>query len=139
MNDPLEQYKSYLQDFGNIGARRQTRRGFYVTLISALTAFLALGKKADGLIALSGNSLPIAGLVGIAICLLWAVHMLANGAHYRATFKVLGEMEAALAVPMFARETALLQADREAIRLTRIDITAALVFAVLFIVSIAGE
>ncbi len=45
LSDMTEQYKAYLQDLGNIDARHETARGFYITVLSALLSFLALAAR----------------------------------------------------------------------------------------------
>ena len=45
----LEQYKAYLTDLGNVGTRYATANGFYVSIVSALLAILALAKKGEAL------------------------------------------------------------------------------------------
>jgi hypothetical protein len=43
----LEQYKPYLQDVGNIGARHENSRGLYLSARSALFVLLSMARK-DG-------------------------------------------------------------------------------------------
>ncbi len=43
----LDQYKAYLDDLGNIGTRYTTANGFYVSIVSALLAILALAQKGE--------------------------------------------------------------------------------------------
>ena len=46
-NQKIEQYKAYMQDVANIGSRHETARGFYLSVLTALLAFVALSGK-DG-------------------------------------------------------------------------------------------
>jgi hypothetical protein len=124
-----------VEDIAHIGSRHETSRAFYLSLITALTAFLALAGKEGALVSLRSSAIVIVGLAGIAICLLWALHMVAYRALYGAKFRVVAELEKALGLPVqaYAKETEILRADWRAIRLTVIDTATAVVFAGLFV------
>ena len=90
----IEQYKAYLQDVGNIGARHAQTNTLYVSILSALLVFLSLtaGDKS----ALGQMNCPAqmaAGLVAIMLCLAWFAHIKSFGYLYKAKFDVLRELE----------------------------------------------
>jgi hypothetical protein len=89
----LEFYKAYLADLGNIGTRYSTQNGFYVSIISALLALLALANK-------GGVYEPMTKILGIAVpafaCLLsfvWWESMNSYNGIFWTKFDVLREME----------------------------------------------
>jgi hypothetical protein len=89
----LEQYKSYVGDLGNIGTRYTTSNAFYLTIISALLAILALTKKED---ALSDAYILIRIVVpffAVLLCGVWSKTIRFYQTIFGVKFSVLREME----------------------------------------------
>ncbi len=65
----IEQYKAYLGDLGNIGTRRFTSNGFYLSVITALLGVLALAKPGDGFTDLQPTLRLAVPIFAILVCL----------------------------------------------------------------------
>ncbi len=74
-SDGIEIYKSYLADVGRIGGRHEEVRKFYLSAMSALFAFLALGGPTGVLKVVQGQVVLILSVPGIVICGAWVEHM----------------------------------------------------------------
>lgn len=136
-NQKIEQYKGYMQDLANIGTRHETARGFYLSVLSALLAFVALAGK-DGPLSSIGTHLFVIISVGaIAICGLWFLHTLSFAALYQAKIGRLNKMEEKLPFQNFAAELETLKGDWRYIRLTTVECWVAFMFIILFGVSLA--
>ena len=130
----LEQYKAYLQDVGNIGSRHETSRHFYLSVVSALFVFLAMAGPNGVFEAVKGKVLVLVGGFGLAMCVVWILHMQSFGAIYRAKFGVLRAIEQKHQLfHVFDEEWKLLQADSRYRLLTLIDSVMPALFAALFI------
>jgi hypothetical protein len=126
----LEVYRAYLEDLGRLGGRHETLRQFYLSVISALAAFLALAGK-DGLFQGVREVATVVGLVGALICLAWCLHMGRFADLFSAKAKTLRQMESGLPSTPFALEDQAL-AGMSYPRLTRVDQGVGLAFIVLF-------
>jgi hypothetical protein len=132
--DVIEQYKSYLQDLGNIGVRQENSRRFYLAVPSALVAFLALAGK-DGPLKVVGPVQDLVAVVGILICAVWLVHMQSFQAVYRAKFTVLRSMEEQCNLfPIFVAEWKELKDDPRYKWLRWIDRIIPVIFGAMFLV-----
>lgn len=130
----LEQYKAYLQDVGNIGARHESSRHFYLSVVSALFVFLAMAGPNGLFEAVHGKVLVLVGAFGLAMCVVWVLHMQSFGAIYRAKFGVLRAIEQKHQLfHVFDEEWKLLQADPRYKLLTWIDSVMPVLFAGLFV------
>jgi hypothetical protein len=130
----IEQYKSYLQDLGNIGARHENSRRFYPSVVSALFVFLSLAGKDGILKVVEGPVRTLVALLGITLCVVWVMHMQSFGAIYKAKFDVLREMENQYNLfHVFDEEWKHLKGDPRFMLLTLIDSAVPVLFAVLFI------
>src|SRR4051812_11529977 len=89
----LEQYKAWMQDLANIGSRNETARGFYLSVLSALIAFLAAASKDGPLHGIGPGLVLVVGFCGIAISVLWLMHTLSFTALFGAKIGRLREME----------------------------------------------
>ncbi|MFC1750968.1 hypothetical protein ACFL2V_19420 [Pseudomonadota bacterium] len=132
--EKLEQYKAYLRDLENIGSRSETARGFFLSVLSALLALLTV------LTSHSGDSnqsiyFIIIGIGGCAICVLWAIHTLSFSAIFSAKLGVIEELEKDFPYHVFRLEFARLKKDWRYIRLTYVECCVALVFFILFMVT----
>jgi hypothetical protein len=132
--DYIEQYKSYLQDLGNIGARHESSRQFYLSVVSALFVFLSMAGKDGVLKVVEGPVRILVGLVGIILCVAWIMHMQSFGAIYKAKFDVLREMEnQSNLFHVFDEEWKYLKRDSRFMLLTLIDSVIPVLFAALFV------
>lgn len=107
----IEQYKAYMADLGNLGARYSTAQSFYFTMVSALLGVVAI--KADA--GLGKSLTPVFAVVMLfvaGICYVWRSTVLFyNGLFYR-KFTVLKELEVkAHLYPAFAREDDITERD----------------------------
>jgi len=105
-----------------------------VTVVSAFFAFLALSGENGPLKSVEGPVQMVVGLVGIALSLVWVVHMVSFRAIYRAKFDVLRIMERRQGLfHTFDEEWKILTADRRYRYLTLIDSAFPVFFAALFV------
>ena len=100
----LEQYKSYVADLGNIGSRYATANGFYLSIISALIAFIALTKKGESFETLRTAIQILVPLFAVLLCGVWFLTMRVYSSVFRAKFSVLRAMEVRLAFPTYESE-----------------------------------
>lgn len=89
----LEQYKACREDIGRIGERYESSKNFYVTIISALFAFLALAGGDDAVFRMNHTFLWLVALVGVGVCMLWILHTRSVAALFRIKFHLLADME----------------------------------------------
>ena len=130
----IEQYKSYLQDVGNIGSRHENSRRFYLSVVSALFVFLSMAGKDGAFQVVRGAVLMLVGVAGILLCGVWIMHMLSFGAIYRAKFDVLRAIEEKHNLfHVFDEEWKRLKANPRFKLLTLIDSVTPILFALLFI------
>jgi hypothetical protein len=123
-------YGSYVEDLGRIGGRHETVRAFYITLLTTLFTFLALAGK-DGLLQdLRAGVQALVGLVGVAVCVAWALHMRAFADIYQQKFKALRAIEANLPIKPFSQE----DVAAFKVHITAVDQVLAVVVGLLFIV-----
>lgn len=108
----LDQYKAYVADVGNIGARQAQTNTWYVSILSALLVFLGLTSTAGALKDFDMAVRAAVALLAILICGMWRVHARSFGLLYKAKFDVLREMEAMLPFACYTREWELLQNSR---------------------------
>jgi hypothetical protein len=120
-------YTAYLSDLGRIGERHQTLRQFYVSVITALLTFVGLSKANDALFNAAREVRIAAGIVGIAMCALWAFQMVSFRSIYSAKVAVLKKMEEKWLIRPFTTE------EEHHPRLTTIDILAAIFMGILFL------
>jgi hypothetical protein len=103
----LEQYKAYIGDLGNFGARYAALHTLYFSLLGATIAVLGLtenGKLLGG--PLSGHVVWIVAAFGVGLCLLWLISARYYRAAFAAKFQVLRELEARLPAKPYTSETA---------------------------------
>ena len=116
----IEQYKAYLQDLGNIGARIESNKQFMLSILSALFVVLSLGGKDGPLLKVApGLTFVILG-VAILICVAWFLKTRTYELILRAKFKVLQDLERALPFRCFETEWKYFM-DKKPIYLTTID------------------
>lgn len=90
----IEQYKAYLQDVGNIGARHASTNALYVSILSALLVFLSLtGGERPALGAIGQTAQATVGIVAILLCAAWFAQLKSFGYLYKAKFDVLRALE----------------------------------------------
>jgi hypothetical protein len=89
----LDQYKAYLDDLGNIGTRYTTANGFYVSIVSALLAILALAEKGEALARFDVLLYIVVPIFACLLCLVWWESMKSYSSLFKRKFDVLREME----------------------------------------------
>jgi hypothetical protein len=107
----LDQYKSYLQDLGNIGSRYTTANTFYFSIISALMGSITLFKSP--VTSQSQLFLQVAiSSFAILLCYVWKKTIEFYRELFRAKFTVLKEMEEDGGFfPMYKKEYEVFVAD----------------------------
>ena len=100
----LEQYKAYISDLGNFGARYAALHTLYFSLLGATIAVLGLTGTGKLLGPLNGVVIWIVALFGLCLCGLWFFTANYYRAAFGAKFKVLRELEATLGVDPYTRE-----------------------------------
>ena len=105
----LDQYKAYLGDLGNIGTRYTTENGFYVSIISALLAILALAKKGEAFASFDVLLYVVVPIFACLLCMIWRESMKSFSSLFKRKFDVLREMEKQLPFAPFLREEELRQ------------------------------
>jgi len=89
----IEQYKAYLLDVGNIGARYEASRRFYFALLSAFFVFLSYAGAQGPFDLAEKLYLGLVCWAGVALCGLWFIHMRTYKAIFLAKFTVLQAIE----------------------------------------------
>jgi hypothetical protein len=89
----LDQYKAYLDDLGNIGTRYTTANGFYVSIVSALLAILALAEKGEAFASFDVLLYIVVPIFACLLCLVWWESMKSYSGLFKRKFDVLREME----------------------------------------------
>ena len=135
-NQKIEQYKAYMQDVANIGTRHETARGFYLSVLSALLAFVALAGNDGPLNGISSSLFVVISLGAIAICVLWFLQTLSFGVLYSAKLGQLHKMEERLPFKNFTNEYEVLKGDWKYFRLTTVECFVASIFITLFIAAL---
>jgi hypothetical protein len=143
-------YTAYLEDLGRIGGRHETIRAFYLSVVTAVFAFLALAGQEGPLQRMAGLVQILVAIVGIAISAAWFLHMWSFAQLYRAKFETLHKLEKKLGIEPFTMEqnaleegrsyrpfTAEHRAPSKRVRVTIIDRYIAVIFGVLFLVLLA--
>jgi hypothetical protein len=100
----LEQYKAVIGDVGNIGTRYTTANRFYLSVVSAFVAVLALTESGKALEDVNLLLVLIVSIFAMIICYIWTKTVNFYRALFGAKLQVLGEMEKGLAFPAYARE-----------------------------------
>lgn len=114
----LDQYKLYVEMADNISARRAQANQFYISVLSALLAVVALVGKLSGsgeagrpeLVNIAFLAVSVLGLV---LCVVWFVNLMSYRQLNSGKFLVIHEMEARLPFPCYDREWELLKRGRE--------------------------
>jgi len=133
----VEQYKAYMQDLANIGSRHETARAFYLSVLSALLAFVALAGKDGPLGSVGIHLFELISVGAIAICVLWLANTLSFAALYQTKLAQLTKMEEKLPYQNFAAEFVDLKEDWRYFRITTVEGFVAFVFIILFLVALA--
>jgi hypothetical protein len=93
-SDIAEQYKVYVGDLGNVGSRYATAQAFYLSVVSALLAILAIKENTF----VTGDYLNwVTALICLfiaAVCWLWYRTLMFYGGLFKIKFDILRAMEA---------------------------------------------
>ena len=136
----LEQYKAYIVDLGNIGARYATVQGFYVSVIVALLSVLALAESNKILSQLQTGTLVVVCLFAVALCIVWALTIRFYRRLFEAKFEVLKALEGNLAYNCFDVEYKLLKPKPFLLKIeSNIPVVLSLFFVVLALLKLLGH
>ena len=138
----LEQYKLYVQMADNVSARRSQTNQFYISVVSALLAVVALVGKLfggeinsrPGLINISFIAITV---LGLGLCLIWFANLLSYRQLNTGKFTVIHEMEEQLPYPCYDREWDVLgrgTSPRKYLPLTHIEQYVPAIVAVPFLI-----
>jgi hypothetical protein len=114
----LEQYKSLVQDVGNIGTRYATANGFYLSVLTALLgvlAYVGTGKDVDRT---TYPTVLLVAVFAIAVCWIWRKTIQFYGKLFKGKFAVLKELGGQLALNVYQREDQLVYVEGKAKPLT---------------------
>lgn len=136
----LEQYKLYVEMADRISQRRDQSNRFYVTIVSALAAIVAViarfGVPADadnG--ALSHIGFLAIGLFGLALSIMWLFNIRSYRALNSAKFAIINEIEKRLPFAGYTEEWNILRPPSgrpRYMQLTRVEQFVPAIFATLF-------
>ena len=109
----IEQYKLYVQMADNVSLRRSQSNQFYISVLSALLAVVALvgklyGSGEDARTELVNVAFLCITILGLIICLVWAVNLLSYRQLNSGKFRVIHEMESMLPYACYDHEWELL-------------------------------
>jgi hypothetical protein len=105
----VDLYRSYLEDLGRIGGRHENMRTFYLSVMSALSAFLAMAGRDGPFMNVRGLAFIGVAAVSLLICAAWWLHMRSYRSLYAAKRAGLQEIETHLYVKPFTAEQSNLQ------------------------------
>ena len=110
MTDPeaqviLEQYKAYIGDLGQFGARYAALHTLYFSLLGATIAVLGLTGTGKLLGPLNEYVIWIVAVFGICLCVLWVISTNYYRTAFSVKFEVLRELEEKLPVKPYTQET----------------------------------
>jgi len=132
LDELLSIYKAYLDDLGRMGARQETLRQFYLSVVSALFVFLSLTSTTNALFTVQYPAQLLVAAVGMGFCGLWTIHMKSFAELFRCKMEILKSLETRLNEHPYTEEGRDLTAHHY-VRLTRVDRYVAIVFLYLFI------
>lgn len=101
----LEQYKAYIGDLGQFGARYAALHTLYFSLLGATIAVLGLTGSGKLLGPLNEVVIWIVAVFGICLCALWVVSTNYYRTAFSVKFQVLRELEEKLPVKPYTQET----------------------------------
>jgi membrane associated rhomboid family serine protease len=129
----LKLYELYLEDLGRMGARHETARQFYISVVVAITGFLALAGKDQILTTVASTVGLSAAVAGILVALLWLFHMRSFATLFKVKLKILQGIENPMnfVTKPFVDEGAD-PCMKKRMRLTTIDTCCSVVVLVLF-------
>ena len=108
----MEQYKLCVEMADRVSARRGQANSFYISLLSALLALLALIFDNELFTGAASVFLFFTALIGLALCLAWYINIQSYRQLNGLKFKVIHEIEASLPCPCYKREWDLLKEQR---------------------------
>ena len=136
----LEQYKAYLQDLGNIGARFSTANGFFISVITALVGILAFTKTGEVLSDLKTIFRLAVPLFASLVCWIWSREIKFYQEIFRVKFQILREIEKDGGLfPAFAQEKDLFKTGGAGWLLENeglLPLILAVIFLVMFVICI---
>ena len=92
-NRGQEQYKIYLGDLGNIGVRYTAANGFYLSVLTALIAILALSEANKPLAQLRPGLVVSISVAALVVCWIWSKTIGYYAVLFRIKFDILRKLE----------------------------------------------
>lgn len=105
----LEQYKLYVEMADRVSQRRDQSNRFYVTIVSALVALLAVLSRLGASDSVWAVALLIAGLFGVALSVIWLLNIRSYRTLNSAKFAIINAIERHLPAAGYRDEWQLLR------------------------------
>ena len=105
----LEQYKLYVQTAETVSQRRADLGKVYTTILSTL---IGIGAALGTWGTMGSRISTVVSIVGLILCIVWALTLRSLKQLNSAKFNVIGEMEKTLPFPCFTREWEILSYKR---------------------------
>lgn len=109
-NPTLEQWKTYVQTTLNVSNRRLKNNRFYQRLLGVTVAGVGVAAKLG---VIGAFAFLVVGAIGVAVSLLWMVHVISYKQLNSGKYTVLHEIEAELPHNPFAQEWDVLDQGRD--------------------------
>lgn len=120
----MELYKLAVEMADRVSARRGTANAFFVTVNTALLAFLGLSQL--------NAAWPVA-VGGLAVSITWVLQIKSYRDLNRAKFKVINNAEKRFPLKVYSDEWQYLKKDRRYLEFTIVEMVVPVVFAVLYL------
>ena len=135
--DLLEQYKIYVEMMDRISSRRYKSNSFYISLLSGITAFIALIYQffPNSDLFISNVSIIFILILSISLCIIWFIHVGSYRQLNNAKFKIIHKMEKKLPYECYKKEWDKIK-KKFYIKLTVLEQVIPIIFIIIFIVLI---
>jgi hypothetical protein len=135
----MEIYKLHVEMADRVSQRRGQTNKFYISLLSALLAIISFYITSTVLVNYRNIFILIFGILGILLCILWALNINSYKQLNTGKFKVLNEIEGKLVYQFYKREWELLGEGKDKVKyfeLTKIEKFAPLLLSIPFLMLI---
>jgi hypothetical protein len=132
----LEQYKLYVTMADNVSGRRSQTNAFFISVLSALLAILALAGEKSLLKDVQAVVFLSTGIMGLLLCWVWALNIRSYRQLNSGKFKIIHEMEQQLPYRCYEEEWEVLGGGEESkkyLRLTRVERYVPILLAIPFL------
>jgi len=107
----LEQYKLYVEMMDRTSARRIDATKLYISLLTALLAVLPIVLNQSIPLSTQPFACLMTAVMGIALCVIWAINITSYRQLNSLKFRVIHEMEQNLPFPCYDREWKILEEE----------------------------